>query len=417
MIKANDVLGFSYKLEEYFSPGVLNLEFLTPLSLELSLLICVVEVTVGFAALIGSRIKLTSWILLLMILFFTWLTFYSAYYGVVKDCGCFGEAIKLTPWESFTKDVALLVLVLIIFASRNKVRYNSASEDLAIFLPSLVLIGAFSYGLLGWGFPLIFTLILVGFSVVVKTILGYRTPRSEWIPALATGIFVLGFSLYCLYYLPVKDFRPYAVGKNIPEQMTVPEGEGPVYESTFIYKNKSTGKERTFSEDNYPLVNDELDDDNWEYVDRSTRLVKEGKTPAIHDFVMTDDQGNNVTHKLIGDTATGEATGPVFVLVAYDITASAEAPQQKVNTLAQKAEKSGIPFYGLSASSNEEVDTFRHEHQNMFPYFTADATLLKTIIRSNPGLLLLKNGTVMGKWPHTALPEYQKVQKEYLNNS
>ena len=164
LIKANDPVGFSYKLKDYFAPDVLNLEFLVPLVLPMAVLICAVEIILGVAALFGSKMKLVSWMLLLMIVFFTFLTFYSAYFEKVTDCGCFGDALKLTPWQSFTKDVVLLFFVLVIFLKKGAIAVNTGKEDLLLLPASMVLIAVFSYGVISWGFPVYFALLV--FAVI-----------------------------------------------------------------------------------------------------------------------------------------------------------------------------------------------------------------------------------------------------------
>ncbi|GIV43568.1 MAG: hypothetical protein KatS3mg035_0691 [Bacteroidia bacterium] len=226
LIKANDPIGFSYKLDEYWQ--VFGMEWMSPMSLAISVFICVAEVVLGVAVLFGAQMVLVSWSLLLMIIFFTFLTFYSAYFNKVTDCGCFGDAVKLTPWESFTKDVVLLVFILIIFFYRNKVKsvFKSKVGDWALIL----------------------------------------------IATIATGY----FSLHCINHLPVKDFRPYAIGKNIKEQMTLPEGaKKDIYEITLVYKNTVTGEVKEFSQTDYPWQ-----DSTWMWQETKNILVQKGRSSA-----------------------------------------------------------------------------------------------------------------------------------------
>ncbi len=415
LIKANDTLGFSYKLEKYFAEKVFDLPFLMDYALPLAVLIAIVEVSVGLCTLLGTKMKQVSWLLLLMILFFTWLTFYSAYYGVVKDCGCFGEALKLTPWESFSKNVVLLGLTLIIFFGRKRIEPNDAKDNLLILPLSILLIGFFSVGVLNmsWWFPVFFTPLIYVLVFLVQKVLG-KGKAMEW---THLGIYVLFtgfFAYFTLHYLPIRDFRPYAEGKSIPEQMSVPPDQQPVYETTFIYENKSNGERIKVPQDSLGALSDD-----WSYKERRTELVEEGKTPTITDFEILDREGEqNVTHKLIGSENNGHRTGYIFLVVAYDLHHTDErAFEGRLKELREKAVKDGHSFYGVSKTTGDKVDRFRHEHQVMFPIFIADGVLLKTIIRSNPGLLLLKDGKVLGKWPSTALPSYGEVKKRYIEST
>ncbi len=361
LIKLNDPKGFSYKLDEYFAPDVLNLSFLQPVALELAVFIVILEVLLGVALLIGSWKKLTSWLLLLMIAFFTFLTFYSAYFNKVTDCGCFGDAIPLTPWQSFGKDVILLVLILIVFFHRQYINpVFSRKGRLAVMACSLA------------------------------------------------GCIFLG--VYVLNHLPVKDFRPYAVGKSIVEGRKPAEevGKKPtVYGTIYYLKNQDNGEEVKVSSQAYV-------DEKWyqkkEYnmlSDKTETVVLEkGYEPPIHDFVMLLDDEDK-TEELLSEEA-------VFILVSYDITETAPEAYPAINKFADQAQESGIPFYGLSASLPTVVEQWRHELQTPFPFATMDETTLKTIVRANPGVVLLKEGVVAGKWHHQDLPAFEDVEKELL---
>lgn len=398
IIKANDPLGFSYKLEEYFSANVLNLPFLEPYALAFSMLVCISEVVLGIMVLFGSYARLTSWLLLLMIVFFTFLTFYSAYFNKVTDCGCFGDALKLTPWESFFKDVALLVFILIIFIRSKDIHRNTPKEDLVILPVSLAAIGLFSSGVLGWSFPLLFSAgTLLALALVKRTLTHLRIDLILIIIATAITTY---FTLYCYNHLPVKDFRPYAIGKSIKEGRELPPGARPyIYENTFIYKNSLTGEEKEFSEKNYPWQ-----DSTWVFVSRETKLVQKGDDAPIHDFNLISPDGNDYTEDILNEPV-------IFLLVAYDISKSNEKVQPEINQFVEEVNKAGYYFYGVTASAYNEAEDFRHKHQSMFEYYSADATMLKTVIRSNPGLVLLKNGTVAGKWHYNDFPGFEEVKK------
>lgn len=406
LIKANDALGFSYKLEKYFAEKVFDLPFLMDYVVPIAVLIALVEVFVGFATLLGTRMKQLSWLLLLMILFFSWLTFYSAYYGVVKDCGCFGDALKLTPWESFSKNVVLLALIIAIFLKRNSIRPNEGYENIIILPSSLLLIGLFSKGVLDWWFPFLFGLLVFVVSLLIRKVLG-KSKVTEWTQLGTYLLFTALFTFHTLYYLPIRDFRPYAEGKSIPEQMK--GGEPGVYYTTFIYKKKGSDKTKKIPQDS--LGNYELD--QWEYVERDNEVIKEEVPPPIEDFEITQD-GENVNHKIIGDTAKNGRTGYVFLVVAYDLNKTRLSSFEELNELHGKAEKNGHSFYGVTATMGNKTFEFRQEHRVQYPFLRAGGILLKTIIRSNPGLLLLKDGEVLGKWPSTDLPSYEEVKKGYI---
>ena len=356
LIKANDALGFSYKLDEYFV--VFHMEFLNGAGLAIAMLICIFEVALGIALLVGYRMVMVSWLMLLMILFFTFLTFYSAYFDVVKDCGCFGDALKLKPWESFYKDVILLVLILIIFVKRKSIK-----------------------PLIGDKFA--------GFMSATGLIL------TTW------------FTWHCYTHLPVKDFRPYAIGKNITEGMTLPPGA--ITDSVvmvFIYKDKKTGAQVEAGMDQ---VSTYSGNEQYEFVDRLDKVVREGDKAAIHDFAIKDAEDNDLTSDFLS------RPDYVFMLIAYDLTKADVKAQDKVNALAAECQKNDFEFFGLTSTIPTETDKFRHDHQNMFPYYFCDGTALKTIIRSNPGLVLLKQGTVIDMWHHNDFPTYEELNAKYLH--
>lgn len=356
LIKANDALGFSYKLDEYFT--VFHMPFLSGASVLLAMIICIFEVGLGVALLVGYRMVLVSWLLLLMILFFTFLTFYSAYFDVVKDCGCFGDALKLKPWQSFYKDLILLVFVLIIFIGRRRIK--------AVGSPRIAGVISFA-GLL----------------------------LSTW------------FTWHCYAHLPVKDFRPYAIGKNISEGMKLPPGA--VTDSVvmlFIYKDKKTGEKYEVGMDSLSKFSG--NSETYEFVDRIDKLIREGDKAPIHDFAIRDVDDN--------DMAADFLSRPdyVFMLVAYDLEKSNTDVQSKVNEFSLNCQKKDIEFFGLTSTIPSETDKFRHAHQNMFPYYFCDGTALKTIIRSNPGLVLMKGGTVIDMWHYNDFPTFEEVNQKYL---
>lgn len=360
LIKANDPIGFGIKLNEYWT--VFGLEFLQPVSVGLAMFICVFEVVCGVLTITGTKPKLTSWLLLLMILFFTFLTFYSAYFNKVTDCGCFGDAIKLTPWQSFTKDIILLIFILPIFFGQKHIRsFFSKKGDLIV--------------------------------IILATVL------STW------------FTVYCYRHLPVKDFRPYAIGKNLLKQMEVPAGAPvDVYATVLKYKNLKTGTVQEFTQDQFMKQKIWEDTLTWAWDTTITKKIVEGFKPPIHDFkIMSNDGSTDYTNDILTNK------NYVFLLISYNISKANTSSQPRINELANAVQKKGIEFYGLTASSYNITDAFRHEHENMFEYYSCDETALKTMIRSNPGLILIKDGTVINMWHHYDIPTFEEFQKQYLN--
>lgn len=353
LIKANDPLGFSYKLDEYFT--VFNTTWMIPASLPMAMLICIFEVGLGVALLVGYRMVLVSWLMLLMIVFFTFLTFYSAYFDVVKDCGCFGDALHLKPWESFGKDIALLILILVIFAQRKKIG-------------------------------------------------GLLSERSNALITMAGFAITTWFTWTCYAHLPMKDFRPYAIGKNIQEGMQLPPGA--ITDSVamlFIYEKD--GKQEEFTMADLTKISS---DTTYKFVDRKDKLIREGDKAPIHDFSIKDAEGNDLTEDFLNRSEY------LFMLVAYDLSKSNTGIQPRINDFVALCQQKDVEFFGLTSAIPSDADKFRHEHQSMFPYYFCDGTTLKTIIRSNPGLVLLKQGTVIDMWHYNDFPSFDEVNKKYL---
>ena len=332
-IKLNDPVGFSFKLEEYFSSGVLDLPFFEPHALTISILIVIFEVLVGVMLLVGYRVKFTVWTLLLMIVGFTFLTFYSAYFNKVTDCGCFGDAIKLTPWESFTKDIVLLVLTVVLFLGRKYITpvFSPRTNRLVLF----------------------FAAVLSGFYVY-----------------------------HVLNHLPVIDFRPYEIDKNIEDGMNTPEGAP---ESIFEYawKFNVNGEEQiVVTNGDYPKV-------DGEFVDVETTEIQKGYEPPVHDFTIEQDGE---------DFASSLLQAPKLVMVvAYDLRKTNNDMYAQVKKVTDEALKKGYKVIGMSASNNEQTNQLIKEHSLAFEFYFTDETTLKTIVRSNPGILVLEKGTIKQK--------------------
>lgn len=334
LIKLNDPVGFSYKLAEYFSEPVFNMPFLVPFALGLALFLVIVEVVLGVMLLIGYKSKFTIWSLLLMIVFFTFLTFYSAYYDVVKDCGCFGDALHLTPWESFTKDVVLLFFILILFLNTSLVK------------------------------PL--------FQKSIQNIIAY-----------ASIILCMFMAVWVLNHLPLIDFRPYKVGTNIEKGMEIPEGAPKsVVEMIFIYKVNGIDKEFTEND----LMNLP---EGATFVDRKDKVITEGYVPPIHDFTMMKDD-SDYKEELLKEPK-------LLMIVTYDLKIAEEGGMVKLEKLNQEAFAKGYKVVGMTNSSIEEIAKAKKKYGLQFDFYTCDAIALKTIERSNPSIVILENGTVKQK--------------------
>jgi uncharacterized membrane protein YphA (DoxX/SURF4 family) len=337
LIKLNDPLGFSYKLAEYFGEPVFNLPFFEPFSLAIALFLVILEVVLGIMLLVGYRTKFTVLSLLLLVILFSFLTFYSAYFDVVKDCGCFGDALHLTPWQSFTKDIVLLFFILILFFNQKLVK--------PLFSKNVV------------SFLVLMSFVLSGF-------MGY------WV----------------LNHLPIIDFRPYKVGTNIQKGMEIPEGAPKsVVEMIFIYKVNGVDKE--FSENDLMAL-----PEGATFVDRKDKIITEGYVPPIHDFGMQKD-GSDYKDEFLNEPK-------LLVVVAYDISKASEIGMEKLAKLSKTALAKGYKVIGMTASSPEEIAKTKNIFGLSFDFYFCDATALKTIERANPSIIILEKGTIKQKVHH-----------------
>lgn len=339
MIKVNDPVGTAIKLKEYFevfSDDISSLfHVFIPYALPIAVILVVLEVVLGIALLVRFKTKTVLWALFGMILFFTFLTFYSAYFNKVTDCGCFGDAIKLTPWESFTKDVVLLTMISILLL---QIR---SFHNKALQIPKFITIG----------------------SLVASTFIAIMAIR----------------------HLPFIDFRPYAIGDNIEANMK-PE-EAPVFEYVFEKKGEKITSSEWLTEEN-----------GYKYVEAVT-TNPDKSTPRITDYSVVDSEGNEVTDI----TFTGKR-----LLIVIENTAKADIESiAAIKTLLSGIEGKYVPMLFTADVSN--IEEFRHKHQLAVPYYSADATVLKAMIRSNPGIMVLEEGTVKGKWHYNDVPSAEEV--------
>jgi uncharacterized membrane protein YphA (DoxX/SURF4 family) len=337
LIKLNDPIGFAFKLEEYFSEPVLNLPFLEPLALAIAVLMVILEVVLGVMLLVGFKRKLTIWSLLLMIVFFTFLTFYSAYFNKVTDCGCFGDALKLTPWESFTKDIVLVFFILIIFFNQKLIQpLFKPSVNLGIVVTSLLLCGFMGY----------------------------------WV----------------LNHLPLKDFRAYKIGNNIQEGMAFPpDAAHAIIEMVFVYNVNGENKEFTDKE----LMSVPP---GAQFIERRDNVISTGFLPPIHDFTMEKD---DFDHK---DALLAEPK--LMIFLTYNLEIADKDGLEKLERLNQEALQKGYKVIGMTASNQEEIAKVKAKYNFTFEYYFADAITLKTIERANPSIVILEKGTVTQKVHH-----------------
>ncbi|MEM9895914.1 MAG: BT_3928 family protein [Bacteroidota bacterium] len=332
LIKINDPVGTEIKLKEYFEVFAADIapffEWFIPLALFLSVFLSVLEVVLGIALIIGYRMQLTSRILLAMIIFFTFLTFYSAYFNKVTDCGCFGDAIKLTPWQSFYKDIILVVLIGIIYLGRNSYEpwFNKYLREIKIISSTTILI-------------------------------------------------IL--AVYAIRNLPFIDFRTYKVGSDLPSLM---KNSAPLEYEYIMEKNGET-----FTFETYPS------DPSYTYVD--AKLTNPEALAKISDLNVWQDEGD-YTQELFN--------GNKLLIVVHDVKSASTKQIDRIRNLTYNNES--YETWVLTSSGPTDFEEFRHRHQLAAPYFYADATVLKTMIRSNPGVLLLQDGTVRAKWHFNNTP-------------
>jgi len=345
-VKTVDPLGSAYKFSDYFN--AFGLGFLEPLALPMAVLLSSVEATMGIALLLSYRMKFFSWLVMFFMVSFTILTFFLAVYNPVSDCGCFGDAIILTNWETFWKNVIILIFVVLMFWKR--INYSSVT--------------------------------------------GVRT---EWMVVILVSLVFSAVSIYSWYHLPLLDFRPYNTGSNIPAKMTVPQdAPADVYETRLIYKNKHNGKEEIFSLEDFPS-----DTNTYSFVDAQSILISKGYETPIHDFFITTQGGNDITDIILHDP------GFSFLLISHDLSKASRRGLIQADEYAKFAKLTeDVRFYCITASSDEIINDISNELDLSYDFYHADEITLKTVIRSNPGLVLLKNGTILGKWHFNDFPVF-----------
>ncbi len=349
-VKAIDPLGFTYKMEDYLQAMGPFMEQFSSLAFAGAIILSAVELLVGINFILGVRIKETSWVAALFMAVMTPLTLWIALKNPVTDCGCFGDALIIGNWTTFWKNIALDAVLVVIFFL---MKYH-------------------------------------------KSVFGKYL---QWVVVVYAFLFACGLSIYSYQHLPAIDFRPYKIGNNLLTEMEIPEN-APVdsFDIKLIYAKD--GVEKEFSLQDYPKG-----DSTWTFVDQKTVLVKEGYKPPIHDFSISTDDGD-ITDIVL------ENPGYTFLLISPDLTTACLKNAGKLNQIYEYAELNGYSFIMLTASVEEDMEAYREATGAKYPMGTTDKTTLKTIIRANPGLMLIKDATVLNKW-HNKLP----VLKEKLEYS
>jgi uncharacterized membrane protein YphA (DoxX/SURF4 family) len=353
-VKAIDPLGSTYKFQDYFLS--FGLEWMFPFALPLAIIMITLEFLIGINILLGIKMRLSALGGLLFMLFFTPLTLYVAIFDPVPDCGCFGDALIISNWETFYKNIVFLAAAIFIFIKRKEVK------------------------------PL-------------------WSERNDWYLSGVVALIGIMISVYCLRNLPIIDFRPWKVGNNVLELMTPEPEEADTY---LIFENQQTGQLAEYPATDYPWDDEEWNM-LWKFKDQRREIIKPYVPAPIDDFYLQDEYGDDYTDSYIANPDYQ------FIIVAYDLLASSKkAFEKRITPLAVAAEEYGISLVVLSGSTFDVIDAFRHELQTPYNFYQADGVKLKTIIRSNPGLVLMKDGVVLGKWAHRNIPDFETIRKKYM---
>jgi len=354
-VKAIDPIGTQYKLQDYL--GAIGMAGILPnwTLLAVAVFLAAIEFCIGIFLLFAIQRRLISKLTVAFMAFMTMVTVWIVVADPVKDCGCFGDALHLTNTETLIKNIVLLVC------------------SLAIMYRPLAM-----------------------FRFVSKS--------NQWIVTNYTIVFILVSSGLSLYYLPIFDFRPYHIGVNIPRGMEIPKGAKlPQFKTTFIMEKN--GQRKEFTLDNYP-------DDSWKFIDSKTVQTSEGYIPPIHDFSITDNKtGLDLTNSVLSHK------GYTFLLIAPHLETADDSNFGDIDRLYEYAQSYDIPFYCLTASTTKAIKRWIDLTGAEYPFCITDEAVLKTIIRSNPGLLLLKDGTIINKWSHNNLPNEAKLSRPISQSS
>jgi len=353
-VKAVDPLGSAYKFADYFT--AFNMGFLEFFSLPLAILLAAFELALGIALILGYRRKVIYWLLLCFMLFFTVLTFILAIFNPVSDCGCFGDALILTNWQTFLKNVVLMVFVGLLFFA-----WKDEKENGRVFTEWLIMV-----------------LIYAGVSF---------------------------FSVWNLRHLPLVDFRPYDVGTVIRQDMEMPDDAlVDEYETLLVYRNRDNGKEQSFTLADYPR-----DTTLWDFVSSDSKLISKGFEPPIHDFAIMDEYGTDLVDGILADP------GYTLLLISYDLeNADVQALQKAGEWSGLELLAEDFSFYAVSASTTEVVESLSSSLDLGYPFYAGDEIMLKTMLRSNPGFMLISDGNIIGKWGFRDFPSLSELDPDVL---
>lgn len=346
-VKAVDPLGTAYKISDYLEAfSLTSLDFL---AFPAALMLIAAEFTIGFNILFNVHLKATTWVASLFMLVMTPVTLYLAISNPISDCGCFGDAIVMTNWQTFYKNVVLCIILATIALLQKQSR------------PWLS----------NWG---------------------------AWVVTLLPILISFGISIYCYNLLPILDFRPYKKGNNIIEGMQIPE-DAPLdkYETTFFYEKD--GIEQAFTLDNYPA-----EDSTWTFVRQESKLIEQGYVPPIHDFSIVTEDGD-ITNLILEDA------GYTLLVISHKVEKAATKNIKCVKSTIANAKKAGANVIWLTSSYSDEIEEFKTQYGIEDTFGATDDITLKTIVRSNPGLVLIKDATVIEKWHHNALPSKDKLNQ------
>ena len=336
-VKAVDPLGTVYKIEDYLIAFDGFFVGLTFLAFPAAVCLIAIELLIGLNLLFKVWPKITSWVALVFMLFMTALTLYIAIYNPVSDCGCFGDALVISNWQTFFKDVVLLIMVIILLFGKKQLR------------------------------PI------------------YQS-RFEWTLVILFVVLSFGFMAYNLTHLPVIDFRPYKIGVNIQESMSYPK-DAPRDEYEYVFTYKKDGVEKSFSLEEIP-------DSTWTFVSQETKLISEGYQPPIQDFEILTANYEDLTDEIL------EYQGVTYLIISYDLSLTSEKSMERIKSFVtyQRQQDQDVKIYALTASSTDDIQDFKLKYDLDFPFYKMDPITLKTMIRANPGVMKLKAGTIKGKW-------------------
>lgn len=346
-VKAIDPMGGAIKIGEYLSS--FGLDKFQSFAVMLSFNLSAIEFTLGVCLLLGVYRRYTALLTLLFMAFMTPLTLYLALFNPVSDCGCFGDAVVISNWETFWKNVVLLAAAVVVFV------YN-------------------------------------------QRLTAFYTYKVYWFVALFAYVYCIGFAYHNYNHLPLVDFRPYKVGANIPRLMEIPEG-APEDEYRYAFIYEKDGVQREFSLDDVPAG-----DSTWTFVESKTELIRQGYVPPVTSFTLYNERDENVADVLLHDTAA------LLLLVSPKLEDADDARIDEINEIYDYALEHKMNFYCVTGSSREAIDRWIDNTGAEYPFLKADDVLLKTVIRSNPGLVLLKEGTILGKWHYNDLPDEEAMQ-------